>query len=169
MTHDPCRELNTTYCGFLAQQWWTDYLVWEKLLNAHPEIERIVEIGTGAGGFSLFLQDQAIRRFGPVGSFWTFDHGVPAFPIFGFTQLDVFVFPERVTQLLRHPMILHCDGGDKPREVRQFATRLLPGSLAVVHDYGVEFLDSDVPDGLRITHREITEPHGGLSVILLKL
>lgn len=169
--HDPCRELNTTYCGVLAQQWWTDYLVWEKVLNAHPELEAIVELGTGAGGFALYLHHQAEARQLRFSSYDKDARQAIAYKPW-FHQADVFDDAVARAQislwLSTWATVLHCDGGNKRREVREYATRLLPGSLAIVHDYGTEFTDADIPEGLAVAHRDITEAHGGLSRILVK-
>lgn len=158
---DACHELETSYCGVTAHQWWADYLVWEKLLNAHSEIEAIVEIGTGIGGFALYLQHQALRR---GMDFRTFDIEPPQTLIQGFVRADVFESPTSVEELLDRPAILHCDGPNKPREIATFTPALCRASLAVVHDYGTAFLDKDIPPWMVPVHADLSA--GGLTCIL---
>jgi hypothetical protein len=41
--------------------------------------------------------------------------------------------------------LLLCDGGDKPKEVNHYCNLLAGGDLLVVHDYGKEFNEGDIP------------------------
>ena len=52
---------NTTYCGIKAQQSWVDFVIWEHLLNDHPEIKTIIEFGTYHGGFSGNLEKVDVK------------------------------------------------------------------------------------------------------------
>lgn len=144
-TGDPLRSLPSTYCGRKAVQWWVDFLLWENLLNLHPEVEGIVELGTGDGGFSLYLFHQAAER--GIG-FVTFDIETSEYEPPGFYCSDIFADVEGISMLLDRATILHCDDGDKPRELATFAPHLQPGSLCVVHDWGIEVGETDVPDCL---------------------
>ena len=40
------------------------------------------------------------------------------------------------------PALIICDGGDKPRELRLYATLLRPGDVLIGHDYGNEYGDA---------------------------
>lgn len=154
----------TSYLGVEAQQWWVDYLMWEQLLNGHPEIEGVVEIGTSAGGFSLYLAHQAEQR---GFTFDTFDIYAPKINVPGFQQADVFKAPGAVLRLIEgRTVVLHCDGGDKPREVATFATRLTPGSLCVVHDWDYEFHASDIPPSMELVAAAWSASLGSLSRVL---
>ena len=155
-------HLNASYCGYLAQQCWADFAMWEELLNDHPEIDAIFEIGTGVGGFALYLSHQARAR--GLG-FTTFDRAQPSANLEGFIRADVFGDDHSALlagHLRRWKSILHCDGDDKPREVATFGPHLRPSSLAVVHDWGHEFLPEHIPDYMQI------ERYGLLSVVLRK-
>lgn len=161
-TADPLRSLPTTYCGRKATQWWADLYLWERLLNEHPETARIVELGTGTGGFSLYLAHQAAAR---GMTFATFDRevffGDEVQP--GFILADVFAEPERVWSLLNIPCVLFCDDGDKPRELAMFGSKLLPASLCVVHDWGDEATEANLPPNLTLTHHDLWQ--GGMCAV----
>lgn len=145
-------ELGCTFLGRNCSQAWEDFQLWENLLNAHPDLQSIVELGTGEAGFSRYLHLQAKAR---GIKFATFDrvrmdaHRQP-----GFHQVDIFAEPERVVHHLESPAVLFCDNGDKPREVATFAPHLQPGDLLVVHDWGTEFQPRHIPPFMRRIHTE---------------
>ena len=51
----------------------------------------------------------------------------------------------REIQQARGPALLLCDNGNKPAEVKKYCELLRPGDLLTVHDFGTEFLESDIP------------------------
>lgn len=144
-----------SFCGIPAAQVIQDYLLWEVLLNERRDIKSIVELGTWKGGFSLYLACQARER--GIG-FRTYDVAAPDREIPGFVQLDIWAQADAIGEHLeRHsPVILLCDNGNKPREVKTFA-RYVTGGLIVVHDWGTEFMPSDVPDGLEMVYGDFCE------------
>ncbi len=134
-----------SFGGIKAAQIWSDFFLWEGLLNSH-EFNAIIELGTWEGGFSwwLWAQTQARKQ-----SFWTFDAVEPENPPPGFTKLDVFAEVDRIATIFKHsePLILFCDNGNKPRELQTFAPLLKQeDSLIVVHDWRTEIQPEDVPD-----------------------
>jgi cephalosporin hydroxylase len=138
----------TSFGGIPCAQIWIDFILWENLLNDQPQVKGIVEIGTWKGGFSLFLQAQAAGR--DLG-FHTFDVEEPEADLNpNFTKLDVWARPGSVQMYLAawSPVVLFCDGGNKPRELKTFAPMCGEGSVFVVHDWGTEMLPEDVPEGL---------------------
>lgn len=145
-------EIGCTFLGRNCSQSWADLYLWEKLLNAHPELQSIVELGTGEAGFSAYLHLQAKAK---GLRFHTFDrvrmdgHKQP-----GFHKLDVFADPAKIMAYHRSPGVVFCDNGDKPREVATYAPLLKPGDLIVVHDWGTEFFHGHIPDTLEHIHRE---------------
>ncbi len=143
-------------------QLWEDLVLWELMLNAHPELRAIVEIGTWKGGMARYLHAQAEAR---GMDFVTYDVFVPAAAIPGFVQCDVFANPEVVLAYVaeREPLVLLCDGGNKPRELATFATALHRGSVAVVHDWLTETMPDDVPDGLTEVYGEFCDQIGSMS------
>lgn len=131
-----------------AAQFWIDVILWENVLNSNPQVEGIIEIGTWQGGFSWFLWAQAQAR---NQMFWTCDVIQPDKEPPEFERLDVWANPERIREVINYPqgpVALFCDGGNKPRELANFAPMCPVGSVILVHDWGTETLPSDVPDFL---------------------
>lgn len=151
-----------SFGGVPAAQLVTDFYLWECLLNENPQLRGIVELGTWQGGFALYLASQA--RFRDL-SFRTYDVTTPDHEIPGFVQLDIFREAEQVGRYLRRrdPVVVFCDGGNKPRELRTFSKFLSPESRLVVHDWGTEVLPTDVPDNVEMLHEDLYERYGSMS------
>jgi len=144
----------TYFLGIQSVQYWSDFMVWDKFLSAHPEIGSMVELGTGRGGLSLYLYLEAIQREFP---FLTFDTApaeacqTPVAKLVGMSSVcitgDIFGdCHKRIITLLTsptQPVMLFCDDGDKPKEFRTFVPYLKPGSLIAVHDWSTEFGSDD--------------------------
>jgi len=142
------RFSGVSFGGVACAQYWCDFVLWETVLNANPELTGIVEIGTFMGGFSHYLNAQAQAR---GMKFVTYDAIVPEATIPEFTRLDVFAYPGRVKDWAEScggPVILFCDGGNKPRELSLFPPLMPEHSVYLVHDWGTEMLGSDVPEFL---------------------
>lgn len=140
----------TSFGGVTCAQFWIDFILWENLLNDRAGHVGIMEIGTWQGGFSLFLEAQARAR--SMG-FVTYDAVEPDRPIPGFVRRDVFAEVDAVVEDAfalgeGMPIVLFCDGGNKPRELATFPQLMPAGSTFVVHDWGTETLPKDVPEGL---------------------
>lgn len=140
---------DTSFGGVTMAQQWSDLMLWEAVLNSTPELRGVIEIGTWKGGFSWWLWAQTRAR--QIG-FKTYDSIAPDNPPPGFERLDVFAYPERVEVAIRgfgEPIMVFCDGGNKPRELRTFAPMLKDAqSVIAVHDWGSEIMPSDIPDTL---------------------
>ena len=140
-----------SFGGIPAAQKVQDYYLWEVVLNEYPQLRGIVELGTWEGGFSCYLAEQARLR---GLSFRTYDVRTPEREIPGFVHLDVFRQAGQVGALLREwePLILLCDGGNKPREARTFSQHLGPESLVAVHDWGTETSEELMPPNLEMVY-----------------
>lgn len=148
--YDPYECIGIWLFGLPMSQTFADVLLWERLLNAHPDTASLAEVGTGEGGFSRYLATQcAFRGI----RFVTFDIVKPEAEVPGFVQRDVFEDTGWVAAVAS-PMILFCDGGNKPLEMATFAPLLAPGDLLVVHDWGTEVGDADVPACLERAHED---------------
>ena len=145
-------------------QYWCDFILWEAILNENPETKGIVELGTWEGGFSLYLAAQADAR---GIRFWTFDSVAYADRhIPGFRRMDIWREADEIHRLLavHEPVILLCDNGNKPRELRTFGAALQdPRSLVVVHDWMVEVTPSDVPESLIPVYEDFCDELGSIS------
>lgn len=142
---------------------WCDFILWEAILNENPETKAIVELGTWQGGFSLYLAAQAFAR---GIDFTTIDATAPDREIPGFIRMDIWRQADQLGGLLKalEPVILLCDNGNKPRELRTFPAYLQdPRSLVVVHDWMTEVLPSDVPDTLTPVYEDYCDELGSMS------
>lgn len=169
---DPVASTTTDDCfhqyllGVQIVQRWGDVWAWEHALNQLPHVRTIVEIGTLYGGLSLFLAMHAIQR---GGLFYTLDtaSGANAAVRTPLGQLvnmagsmltgdcwdesggkkmlrDIFANPNN------HPLLLLCDGGNKPREMQTFIPMLQAGDYVAVHDWENEI---NHPDLVSVKHR----------------
>ncbi len=141
-----------SFAGVAVAQFWVEFVLWETLLN-EQEYTGIIELGTLDGGFSLYLASQAHYR---GMSFRTYDIHTPKRDIPGFSKIDIYAHAEEIGQHMRSrdPVIVFCDGGNKPRELRTFSRYVTAESTLVVHDWGTEMLRSDVPDNVEMVHEE---------------
>jgi hypothetical protein len=159
---DALHRLLTTFGGVSAGQIWADYYLWELVLNAHPELKGIAEIGTWQGGFSRYLAFQAqMRRM----HFRTWDVVAPEVAAPHFLRLDVFADPDPVRGFMEWaaPVVLLCDGGNKPREMALFAPHLSTDSLLIVHDWLTEVQPEEVPPMLHPVYEDVCDALGSMS------
>jgi cephalosporin hydroxylase len=156
-----------SFGGVHAAQYWVEFILWEVLLNER-RYDSIIELGTWEGGFSLYLNAQAEAR---GMSFRTYDVHQPARSIPGFVQIDIFAKAEEIGEHMRRaePVIVLCDGGNKPRELKTFARYVTPESTLVVHDWGTEFLEKDIPETVEMIHKDWCEELNSASRVFRKL
>jgi hypothetical protein len=140
------------FLGTQTIQCWDDLYIWERILNTHPEMQHVIEVGTGSGGLSMYLALQCYAR-GILFSTYDFLY-IPTFvthPVAKLLnlhnrQVDCFAERHSVADLLRasaHPLVLLCDGGNKPKEFQTFVPMLQPGDIVAVHDWMNEFGPDD--------------------------
>lgn len=136
-----------------------------KILNDNPDILRIVELGTGHGGTSLFLGSCICGKGGRILTIdivQVMDQGYASWSLSAqkynvtFLQKDVFL-PETVQEVSNfikdHRALIFCDDGLKKREVPLYAEILKKGDLLLAHDYMVlpiygvsEILNTDLTE-----------------------
>lgn len=146
---------HTTFGGVPAVQAWEDFMLWERFLNLTDAI-KLWEIGTFIGGFSLYLATQCKMRgmsFLTVDfqRYWD-DTDTPHTQLgtnSHFLNMDVFTpeFKGLLTGAIHsypRPMILFCDGGNKPLEMQTFTPLMRRGDFLVTHDWGNEIADGDL-------------------------
>jgi len=148
------RLFDSSFCGIEMRQIWGDIPIWETLFNEH-RIGAVVELGTGAGGFSLFLKMQAIAR---DQRFYTLDRSRPEMLnsdlgqwlhledsfLHGDYRKDSGMLLTILHGETHRPLLLFVDGGSKKWEVARFVPELKQGDYVAVHDYGTEFQPEDV-------------------------
>lgn len=124
--------------GVTAQQHYDAFSFFERFFAAYP-VDRIIEIGTAAGGLSMWFR---VATKLPV---TTYD--IHEFPLYAklrelgvdTRKKDVF-HPEHhaeLSALIRAPgrVLLLCDGGYKIREFNTFSDDLKNGDYIMAHDY----------------------------------
>jgi hypothetical protein len=114
----------------------------DEFLRTIPVPDQIIEIGTGKGGFSVFLQMACMRY---QSQFVTYDIDASRlmyrhmFKVMGidYRVQDVFECEQEVIDLIKQngTTILFCDGGDKVKEFNTFAPHMKSGDFIFVHDF----------------------------------
>ena len=139
-----------TFMHCKATQYWTDLALWERFLNSCSEIKAVIELGTEECGLSLFLALQAYQRgmeFRTFAHQWVDNLRTALARLLRLEEHFIRgnLFSEAGGELVKllhgglpHPILLFCDDGDKPRELREFVPHLLPGDYVGVHDWGTE-------------------------------
>lgn len=119
-------------------------MVFNEIFN-REKFDRVIEIGTFHGGLSLFMAFCCLVK---NTKFYTFDiRMLGKTEVYTkirqlggtFEKLDVFSprGMERMRPLIKSPgrVMVLCDGGDKPKEMRTFSSFLKPGDVILGHDY----------------------------------
>ena len=156
-----------SFGGVHAAQYWVEFILWEVLLNERP-YNSIIELGTWEGGFSCTSTPRQRRGT------W------PSAPMTSTSLLATSPVSSRSTSLRRprrsvstcskaEPVIVLCDGGNKPRELKTFARYVTPASTLVVHDWGTEMLEKDIPPSVEMVHEDWCVELGSASRVFRKL
>lgn len=133
------------------------------LLRMNQHVRTVIEIGTFGGINAAIMGLTMAMRGGRVITIDINDivptevrRGWPANVRF----LKGDAFDQSVQEMVKEicsldPTLIICDGGDKPREVREYMPLLRPSSLLAVHDFGErdggEIRISDVVDVVAAT------------------
>jgi hypothetical protein len=136
-----------TLFGRPAQQAFTAFFVWEKLLGP-LEFKRFVEVGTGFGNTSVFFMLHCIQK---GAMFVTHERmanrSTNSSPLKELLDLksccvvgDVYgpTISQGIMELVGRPgrTVMFLDGGDKPHEFSLFVPALKAGDIVAVHDWG---------------------------------
>lgn len=146
----------TQFLGYNVAQTVYAIPLWEKLLASIPTPARIIELGTGNGGFSLYLKLVTIRFWIP---FYTYDirpftesRVTTALNLTDcFRVRDVMKAEGEIANIIRHPgrSLLYCDNGNKIAEFKTYANHLKQGDIIGAHDWGTEIKDEDVSNTIQ--------------------
>jgi len=144
--------------GFIAEQSALDMNFIAKILEENTDLFRVVELGTGHGGMSLFLGSVICDRGGSVltidrlklmdGGYPLWCQSAQKYDV-SFLQKDIFALEtvKEVSDFIAdHRAMIFCDGGDKKREIPLYTGLLKKGDLLLAHDYRAEFHLRDIPD-----------------------
>lgn len=119
----------------------------ENVLESNKDIVRVVELGTGCGGLTLFFGLHMTLRNGKVLTFDTRRRQVPQWHSqaqllnITFEQKDVFkaTTVKEVKDFIKEgKALVFCDNGDKKREFPLYTPILKKNDLIMVHDWGIE-------------------------------
>jgi len=116
---------------------------WSKVIREY-KVRRTVEIGTGAGAFSVNLLCEMLEA---GGDFQTWDirplrNTGPVAKMLKladyFHQGDVFANESPIKKFIGQPgtSVVFCDGGNKRKELATFQPYLKKGDIIAVHDWG---------------------------------
>ena len=125
------------FAGFPMQQNGDAIRQFTKLFTTE-KFESIIEIGTGKGGFAVFLAYTA-RLIGAL--FVTYDNRFSDASslirrLGGMHVIaDIFNYYKEVAKVFQGKTLLLCDGGDKIKEFHTFAPYLKKGDMIMAHDY----------------------------------
>lgn len=139
-------DMYSTYKNFLCQQVSSFQIPFRRFLQTvKPEL--IIEIGTGQGGFSIFLND-VLNEFNLNCKQLTYDidndnngvilnHNITAKKPIYFFMKDVFTDIDYLTTLINNygTTIVLCDGGNKVKEFQTFAPLIKQYDFIMGHDY----------------------------------
>lgn len=135
----------SVYKDLLLQQREEAMTEFPKLLQALKPL-RIIEVGTGAGGLTMFLKDQ-VSDFADIYSFEIcqqpyhsrlIDNNIKLYFENIFNDTDCYCYnPVEKWQGIFNitPKLVLCDGGNKKAEFNGLAKLLNPGDVIMLHDY----------------------------------
>jgi precorrin-6B methylase 2 len=136
---------HTTFIGqFMQHNYWL-YSVVDKIMLANPQIQSIVEIGTGNGALTIVLGLWGIKRHIPV---WTidrqklYDHNLLSqlnVKILQADELEESTKDHILSVVNNKPTWIFCDGGWKMKEFATYAPLIPSDSIITAHDLGTEF------------------------------
>ena len=143
------KDYYRSFLGNYIMHTWLEAFSLELVFNANPDIKRVVELGTGEGGFTIFLAVHMSMRGGEVITF-DVDHNkmpTPTRKLLKALQVRAVVanvFAEETVNEIRGLLssaerkLLICDNGDKEREFEVYAPFVRPGDLILVDDWRTE-------------------------------
>lgn len=136
---------HTTFIGKNMQHNYWLYSIIDRVMIANPQIQSIIEIGTGGGCVTSVFGLWGISRGIKVTTIDKVNRHSPVLlEKLGVEYLEVDVFePSTEEEVLKRindqPTWIFCDGGHKCRELNQFAPKIPKDSIISAHDLGTEF------------------------------
>jgi predicted O-methyltransferase YrrM len=134
-----------------------------KFFDENRDVKRVVDIGTGCGGLTLFFGANMLQRDGKVLSF-DIDVLQSTQAQRDFEKLNIRleerdVFEEESVAMVRkfiegEQALIFCDNGNKGREFPLYARTLKRGDFIMAHDWGVEISAGNL-DGFIHTNLEL--------------
>lgn len=132
-----------------------DLAIFDKFFDT-CELKTFIEFGTGHGGSTLYFGLQCHKRgiqFYTYDNIQSTDFSMPIEQEIGlakcFKCIDIFsdegqALIGSIIQNAPKPLGIFFDNGNKPREWRIYAPLTAIGDYCIVHDWGTEFMESDI-------------------------
>jgi hypothetical protein len=136
---------HTTFIGQKMQHNFWLYNIVDRILTENPQIESIIELGTGLGALTTVFGLWGIEKNIPVLTIDTLNrHSSKIFNKLDIKYLQVDIFSEEAQAAIKKtinnkPTWIFCDGGCKNKELNFYAPSLPAESIISAHDLGVEF------------------------------
>ena len=171
------------YKGVGNQQSPAAFDLFEKFFKDNQDVDLVIDIGTGRGGFSIFLKNQCDMY---KCKFVTFDSREDAVTNIkskiddvDARQGDVFdVYTQGEIESLidcHQKVVILCDGGNQTREFNTFSDLIKHNDIIMAHDYApdretfeseykdkiwnwMEICDDDISDA--VARNQLTDTHG---------
>lgn len=134
-------------------QTWSAISMLTKFFGENRDVKRVVDIGTGTGGLTLFFGMHMLQRDGKVLSF-DIEEVQSAQARRDFDKLNIDfrkmnVFDKAAVELVKEfitdeKALIFCDNGKKSREFPLYARTLKRGDFIMVHDWGIEISAGDI-------------------------
>ncbi len=118
-----------------------------KFFGENRDVKRVVDIGTGTGGLSLFFGMHMLQRDGKVLSFdieeTQSEQARRDFEKLNIDFRKMNVFAEHTVKRVKEfisdePALIFCDNGNKGQEFPLYARTLKQGDFIMAHDWGIE-------------------------------
>lgn len=145
------------FMGMKITQTWEDLGIWELFFDSY-NVRTFIEFGSGHGGSSLFFALHCLQRnieFHTYDNQTNFDLNSGLCGLVrmkdSFHNINIFGEEPYESQAIgtliencAKPLCIFFDNGDKPREWKLYAPHTKPGDFCAVHDWGTEFMESDI-------------------------
>ena len=139
------------YKGGRAQQNPKILSIFPEFFKNNPDIDLVIELGTGGGGLALLLAEETEK----IGAkFITYDkgnrHPSKLLELADFRNKDLYT-PETINEIkelikLHKKTLVLCDGGNKVQEFITYSDALKVGDIIMAHDYAPnrEYFESHI-------------------------
>jgi len=137
--------MKSYFLGEQSGQSIAEMYIWETL-----DFERIIEIGTWKGGFSLYLYLLCLNKGKDFYTYDIYDYEDSKLKKLlnfkkCFKRKNVFSgdVEKEIKELIQRKgkTILFCDGGNKKREFEMYSKHMKKGDLIAIHDWQVEVFE----------------------------
>jgi len=137
-----------TFTGIPMQQTWTAIYALNRFIQNEPDLVRIVDLGSGYGGLTLFFGMCMKNRGGKVLSMDLMNLYFNPVGLVTFRKIDIFT-PEAIALVKKFlkaggKNLIFCDNGNKPKELDTYGKLLKGGDFIMAHDYKTEIMEEEV-------------------------